>query len=37
MENLGFLGFLKKNLKLKNAYLGPFTKRNEKNKDGFWK
>ena len=30
-----FLGFLRKNLKFKNAYFGPFLKTNEKKKDGF--
>ena len=30
-----FLGFLRKNLKLKNAYFGPFLIKNEKKKDRF--
>ena len=30
-----FKFFLRKNLKLKNAYFGPFLIKNEKKKDGF--
>ena len=35
VKKLDFLGFLRKNLKLKNAYFGPFLIKNEKKKDGF--
>ena len=31
IQNLGFLGFLRKNLKVKKAYLGDFSAKNEKN------
>ena len=34
-QEFRFLGFLRKNLKLKNAYFGPFLIKNEKKKDGF--
>ena len=37
IENLGFLGFLSKNLKVKKAYLGNFSAKNEKNNYGFGK
>ena len=37
IQNLGFLGFLRKNLKVKKAYLGDFSAKNEKNNYGFGK
>ena len=36
IQNLGFLGFLRKNLKVKKAYLGDFSAKNEEKKGGGW-
>ena len=37
IQNLGFLGFLRKNLKVKKAYLGDFSAKKEKKNYGFGK
>ena len=37
IQNLGFLGFLRKNLKVKKAYLGGFSAKNEKKLICIWK
>ena len=37
IQHLGFLGFLRKNLKVKNAFYGDFLAKNEQNNYGFGK